>query len=91
MIGEKIKIGFDGSQVKRGLMGLMGGFNKLSRGVGRVTRQDGIGFAREMGATMFGTLLSGLRAVPNELEGLARLNKELDIMQKSTGIAREEF
>ena len=91
MIGEKIKIGFDGSQVKRGLMGLMGGFNKLSRGVGRVTRQVGIGFARAMGATMFGTLLSGLRAVPNELEGLARLNKELDIMQKSTGIAREEF
>lgn len=91
MIGEKIKIGFDGSAVKRGLTGLMGGFSRLSRGIGRVSRQVGIGFAREAGATMFGTVLSALKAIPNELEGLARLNKELQVMNMTTGITTEGF
>lgn len=91
MIGEKIKIGFDGSEVKRGLAGIMGGFGKLGRGIGRATRQVGIGAARRMGSDLFGFIVSGLKAIPNELQSMTMLNKELEVMGKSTGIAADKY
>ncbi len=91
MIGEKIKIGFDGSEVKRGLGGIMGGFSKLKRGIGRATRQVGVGAARRMGSDLFGFVINGLQAIPNELGNLSMLNKELDVMAQSTGVAKDEY
>lgn len=91
MIGEKIKIGFDGSEVKRGLGGIMGGFGKLKRGIGRATRQVGVGAARRMGSDLFGFVINGLQAIPNELGNLSMLNKELDVMAQSTGVAKDEY
>jgi len=91
MIGEKIKIGFDGSEVKRGLGSIMGGFGKLKRGIGRATRQVGVGAARRMGSDLFGFVINGLQAIPNELGNLSMLNKELDVMAQSTGVAKDEY
>jgi len=91
MIGEKIKIGFDGSEVKRGLGSIMGGFGKLKRGIGRATRQVGVGAARRMGSDLFGFFINGLKTIPNELGNLSMLNKELDVMAQSTGVAKDEY
>ena len=91
MVGETIKIGFDGTSVKRGMSGIMGGFNKLGRGIGRATRQVGIGAARRMGSDLFGVILHGLKAIPNELDSLSKLNKEMKSMGESTGIAAKSY
>ena len=91
MIGETIKLGFDGTSVKRGLTGIMGGFNKLGRGIGRATRQVGIGAARRMGSDLFGVMLQTLKAIPNEIDNLSKLNKEMITMGMSTGIAADNY
>tara|TARA_R110001599_G_scaffold337049_1_gene555181 strand:- start:1307 stop:2515 length:1209 start_codon:yes stop_codon:yes gene_type:complete len=91
MIGEKIKIGFDGSAVKRGLGGIMGGFGKLSKGIGRATRQVGIGAARQLGASLTGAVMKLGMLVPNEIEKMANLRKELDMMGASSGVTAKEY
>tara|TARA_R110000787_G_scaffold125163_2_gene236305 strand:- start:2595 stop:3749 length:1155 start_codon:yes stop_codon:yes gene_type:complete len=91
MVGETIKIGFDGTSVKRGMSGIMGNFNKLGRGIGRATRQVGIGAARRMGSDLFGIILQSLKAIPNELDSLSKLNKEMRTMGMSTGIAAKNY
>jgi hypothetical protein len=91
MVGETIKIGFDGTSVKRGMSGIMGNFNKLGRGIGRATRQVGIGAARRMGSDLFGVILQSLKAIPNELDSLSKLNKQMQAMGTSTGVTTSKF
>jgi|14BtaG_2_1085337.scaffolds.fasta_scaffold08399_2 hypothetical protein len=85
MIGEKIKIGFDGSEVKKGLSGIMGGFGKLKTGIGRVTRQVGIGAARQMGMSLFGSLMRVTTAIPREIKALSDLRQEFFALNDATG------
>ena len=85
MIGEKIKIGFDGSEVKRGMGGIMGSFGKLNRGLGRGFRQIGIGAARHMGASLLGVGMRMASAIPNEIKALADLRQEFFALNDATG------
>lgn len=91
MTGETIKIGFDGSSVKRGLAGIMGGFGKLGTGIGRVTRQIGIGAARRMGSDLFGLVFRALKALPNELSSLSDLRQEMFALGDATGVTVEQM
>jgi hypothetical protein len=69
----------------------MGNFNKLGRGIGRATRQVGIGAARRMGSDLFGVILQSLKAIPNELDSLSKLNKQMQAMGTSTGVTTSKF
>ena len=91
MIGEVVKLGFDGSQVNRGLKGIMGGFGKLRRGIGSATRQVGIGIGRQMGVSIFQVATKALSALPNQLQELAKLNKEIEVMGITTGTSTKQF
>lgn len=91
MIGEKIKLDFDGSSVKRGLAGIMKGFSGLSKGIGRATRQVGIGVGREAGASIFGAIKDALTAVPGQINELALMEKQMQNLGVSTGITQKEF
>ncbi len=91
MIGETIKIGFDGTAVKRGLAGIMGGFSKLRTGVGRVTRQVGIGAARQTGATLLGIGVNLATAIPREISALSDLRQELFALGDATGVTEENL
>jgi len=85
MIGETIKIGFDGTAVGRGLRGIMGNFGKLSRGIGRVGKQAGIGFGRQMGYSLFGQITRVLTSVPRELSDLVELRQEFFALNDAVG------
>ena len=85
MIGEKIKIGFDGSAVKRGLGGIMGGFGKLRRGLGSATRQVGIGMGRQMGMSLFGAITRVATALPNQIKDISNLRQEFFALGDATG------
>lgn len=89
-IGTKVKVGFDGSAVRKGLAGLTGGFTKLGRVVGRVGRQVAIGGARAAGQTIFGLLTRGATAIPQEIQRLAQYSAELRNVAKDSSIATSE-
>jgi len=91
MIGEVVKLGFDGSKVNRGLKGVMGGFRKLRGGIGRVTRQVGIGAARHAGASILGAAVRVARAIPDEIKSLSNLNQEFLALKESTGATTENM
>jgi len=91
MIGEVVKLGFDGGAVSKGLKKITGGFGKLKRGMKSATKQVGIGIGRQAGVTIFGTVLKGLTAIPAELGNLARLNKEMEVMGITTGTTSKQF
>jgi len=91
MIGETIKIGFDGQQVTKGLGGIMGGFRKLRSGIGSVMKETGRGAALSLGNSLFNAVSNLALAIPNELKSLADLNKELEVMNKTTGILPEKY
>lgn len=78
MIGEKIKFGFDGTAVKKGLAGIMSGFSKLSKGAMISTKKINSGVAK---ATR------GFRGLSNAVSSAARsmktnLSKVLTIFNK---------
>lgn len=91
MIGEKIKIGFDGSAVKRGLGGIMGGFGKLTRGLGSATRQVGIGMGRQMGMSLFGAITRVATALPNQIKDISNLRQEFFALGAATGTSVESM
>jgi len=91
MIGETIKIGFDGQQVTKGLGGIMGGFRKLRSGIGSVMKETGRGAALTLGNSLFNAVSNLAMAIPNELKSLADLNKELEVMNITTGILPEKY
>lgn len=91
MIGETIKIGFDGQQVTKGLGGIMGGFRKLRSGIGSVMKETGRGAALSLGNSLFNAVSNLATAIPNELKSLSDLNKELDVMNVTTGITAEKY
>lgn len=90
-IGTKVKLGFDGTAVKRGLAGITGQFRRLGSVVGRVFRQTAIGGARQAGASLFGMLFRGATAVPREVQSLALYAQELENVAADTKTARAEI
>lgn len=84
MIGTTFKLGFDGSSVARGLGG-------LSRTLGRVGGQIGIGMARQVGARMTDTLGRVLMAVPDALMETADWSGGLVDMAAQTGVAVDKL
>jgi len=91
MIGETIKIGFDGQQVTKGLGGIMGGFRKLRSGIGSVMKETGRGAALTLGNSLFNAVSNLAMAIPNELKSLAELNTELESISATTGMTAENF
>lgn len=84
MIGTTLKVGFDSSQVDRGLGGITG---KL----GRVGRQIGIGMARQVGSRMTDMLGRIVMAVPETLKETADWAGGLTDMATQTKLTVSEL
>jgi len=91
MIGTTLKVGFDATKVNRGLGGLTGKLRGVGKAMSRATRQVGIGMARQAGVTLFGALVKSLRAIPDELQNLSQLSKEMTALGMATGVSNKEF
>ena len=91
MIGETIKIGFDGKAVKRGLAGITKGFSRMSNGIKRSVRQVGIGVGREMGSSIFGSVKSALASIPNRIDELGGLEMRMRKLGLATGTTSKEI
>ena len=91
MIGETIKIGFDGKAVKRGLAGITKGFSRMSNGIKRSVRQVGIGVGREMGSSIFGSVKSALASIPNRIDELGGLEMRMRKLGLATGTTSREI
>lgn len=77
MLGTTLKLGFDGSAVSRGMSGITGV-------MGRVSRQIGIGMARNVGARMTDTLGRVLMAVPDAIKDTTSWASSLEDISTQT-------
>lgn len=91
MIGTTLKVGFDASKVDRGLGGLTGKMRGIGKTMSRATRQVGIGMARQAGVTVFGAVIKALRTIPDEIQNLSQLSKEMTALGIATKVSNKEF
>jgi len=91
MLGETIRIGYDGKAVSRGVRRTLGALSGLGRGLGRALRQTTIGAFRQVGASIVGMIVRAFSAIPNEIKSLASLKNTLDGLSGAADITREDF
>jgi hypothetical protein len=85
-IGTKVKVGFDGSAVKRGLAGLRAGFGRMGRMMGRGLRAGAV--AGSLGAvTAIGAAIKAAMGIKD----LADYGSGLSDMAMQTGLAVKEL
>jgi hypothetical protein len=82
MIGTTFRLGFDGSAVNRGI----GGIGSL---MGRLTRQMGIGAARNIGYGVSDMLGRIVTAIPNAIRELSNWGSEMSDLEVQTGIGTQ--
>lgn len=89
-IGTTVKVGFDGKDVDKGLGGIHGGFAKLGKGLAGMSKQMGVGAARQIGASLFGFVTQTATAIPSRIEELAQLSKEIKNIARDSSMAESE-
>tara|TARA_R110000737_G_scaffold347770_1_gene380116 strand:+ start:227 stop:1456 length:1230 start_codon:yes stop_codon:yes gene_type:complete len=91
MIGETVKLGFDGTKVTRGLKGVRKGFGRLGRGIGSSMGTVGRGVGLSLGNSMFNAVSRVAMAIPNEIKSLVDLRQEFFALGDATGATVENM